>query len=197
MCVYFLIPFTPPSSPSPLLAIAHHCAGDALLRGLRDAAAVYANATQDLPCFAIPDDAHVEQDGIWDYQWCTELMPQETYFSLNGSTDMFWPQPQNMTFVNEHCRSKYGIAPRDTWMAVRYGGLNALPSASNIVFSNGLLDPWSSGGVKHNISESVTAILLPHGAHHVDLFFSNANDTWDITWAREYHRQQIRTWINA
>merc|ERR1719347_2330715 len=27
-----------------------------------------------------------------------------------------------------------------------YGGRN-LDSASNIVFSNGLLDPWSSGGV--------------------------------------------------
>ena len=29
-------------------------------------------------------------DGIWNYQWCTELLPQETYFSLNGTTDMFW-----------------------------------------------------------------------------------------------------------
>ncbi|EGD74214.1 hypothetical protein PTSG_06225 [Salpingoeca rosetta] len=171
--------------------------GDALLSALRDGAAVYANATQDLTCFDIPDQKHVEQDGIWDYQWCTELMPQETYFSLNGTTDMFWAQPQDMAFVRDHCRTKYGIVPREDWMAVKYGGLNALPAASNIVFSNGLLDPWSSGGVKHNISDSITAIILPHGAHHIDLFFTNPQDTWDITWARNYHRAQIAKWLDG
>eukprot|EP01147_Barroeca_monosierra_P010777 gene10777-2862_t len=171
--------------------------GDDLLSSLRDGAAVFANATKDLPCYTIPNESEIEQDGIWDYQWCTELMPQETYFALNGTTDMFWNQPYNETFIRDHCRDKFGIEPRTDWIAIRYGGLSALSSTSNIVFSNGLLDPWSSGGVMKNISSTVTAIVLPHGAHHVDLFFSNPNDTWDITWARNYHRTQISSWLSS
>ncbi|CAH0475374.1 unnamed protein product [Peronospora belbahrii] len=59
-----------------------------LLEALRDAANVYYNATKDLKCYKIP--TLWDYDGIWDYQYCTEMLPQETYFSTNGETDMFW-----------------------------------------------------------------------------------------------------------
>lgn len=117
--------------------------GDALLTALGRAAAVYNNATQDLQCFTLPAD--VEDDGIWDYQWCTELLPQESYFSLDGTRDMFWSQPYNRTFVGERCAAEFGIAPRDNWIRDRYGDMpRALAYASNIVFSNGLLGEIST-----------------------------------------------------
>ena len=37
------------------------------------------------------------------------------------------------------------------------------------MFSNGLLDPWSSGGVLQNISDSLVAVIIPEGAHHLDV----------------------------
>lgn len=61
-------------------------------------------------------------DGIWDYQWCSELLPQETYFTLDGKHDMFWDQPMNMTAIDAHCKGKYGFAPRADWIATEFGG---------------------------------------------------------------------------
>lgn len=50
----------------------------------------------------------------------------------------------------------------------RYGG-RKIGAASNIVFSNGLLDPWHGTGVLQNVSDSVVAIIIPEGAHHLDV----------------------------
>ena len=62
-------------------------------------------------------------------------------------------------------------------------------------YSNGLLDPWSSGGVMHTVSPSLPAIIIPNGAHHVDLRFSNPADTSDIRAAREQELTIIRQWL--
>ena len=80
-------------------------------------------------------------------------------------------------------------------------GTNArkrIEDASNIVFSNGLLDPWHGGGVLRNLSSSVLAIVLPNGAHHIDLMFTDPADTHypDIGWAREFERSQIAKWVH-
>ena len=53
-------------------------------------------------------------------------------------------------------------------------GLDAIerwPQPTRIIFSNGLQDPWSAGGVVRNISHNPTivAITIENGAHHQDL----------------------------
>ena len=40
------------------------------------AVAVLYNASGREACYELPED--VNYDGIWDYQWCTERLPQET-----------------------------------------------------------------------------------------------------------------------
>jgi hypothetical protein len=39
---------------------------------------------------------------------CTETLPQETYFAMDGVNDMFWAKTYNKTFINERCTRKYG-----------------------------------------------------------------------------------------
>lgn len=40
---------------------------------------------------------------------------------------------------------------------------------TRILFTNGLKDGWSVGGIKQNLSESLIALNFPNGAHHSDL----------------------------
>ncbi len=64
-----------------------------------------------------------------------------------------------------------------------------------LLFSNGMLDPWISGGVTKNVSNSLTALILPNGAHHLDLFFATAQDPPDVKWARVYEEEAINSYI--
>jgi len=164
---------------------------ESLLAAFSDAGGVFYNASS-VQCYELPDDPNF--DGIWDYQWCTEMMPQETYFGRDGVHDMFWPHSENMTEIRQHCNRTLGVEPRPDWIATEFGGT---AGASNIVFSNGLLDPWSSGGVLKNVSESVVAVIIPEGAHHLDLMFSHPNDPESVKVARRTEVSHIRKWVDA
>lgn len=62
--------------------------------------------------------------------------------------------------------------------------------------SNGLMDPFSSGGVLKNISATVQALLMPDTTHQIDLFASHPNDTLPVVQTRETHKRWIKKWIN-
>lgn len=64
-----------------------------------------------------------------------------------------------------------------------------------LVHSNGLLDPWHGGGVLHNSSDSLIALIIPNGAHHLDLRASNSNDPKEVTLVREKETSIMKQWI--
>jgi len=62
--------------------------------------------------------------------------------------------------------------------------------------SNGLKDPWTSGGVVETLSESVLAVIIPEGAHHLDLRGFNPADPGSVVAARYKYKKEIRKWIS-
>lgn len=70
-----------------------------------------------------------------------------------------------------------------------------LSGASNIVFSNGLLDPWSGGGVLRTNNDKIRIVIIPDSAHHLDLRAKNSNDPLSVDYARKLHLDSIREWI--
>jgi lysosomal Pro-X carboxypeptidase len=71
--------------------------------------------------------------------------------SSNGTSDMFPPSYFNEAAWAGYCQSAYQVTPRPDWIPIYYGATN-IQAASNIIFSNGMLDPWRGGGVQESLS---------------------------------------------
>ena len=93
----------------------------------------------------------------------TQGTPKDFFFCPNGT---FYAKQDCATWSiagqSNDCLSNWGVRPRPEWARVALGG-KRLQDASNIVFSNGLQDPWHGGGVLTNLSESVLAVIIPNG----------------------------------
>ncbi len=134
-----------------------HSLLDELFKGL----SVYANFTGQTKCLNVDQQADQSLGDMgWDFQVrllyiiefyhgfsykkgfliqaCTEMvMPM----CADGVNDMFESQPWNLEKYSARCLKKWKVNPRALMAPLMYGGRN-ITSSSNIVFSNGLLDPW-------------------------------------------------------
>ncbi|GJP37193.1 hypothetical protein CLOM_g21628 [Closterium sp. NIES-68] len=157
---------------------------------------VYYNYTGSEACFNVHDDDPHDMANGWDYQACTEhVMPM----SSNASNSLFEPFDWNQTAFEEMCLKQYGVAPRPTWAMTQFGG-RSIRSAlrhfgSNIVFSQGDLDPWSGGGVLEDISDTIVSLSIPDGAHHLDLRASTPDDPPSVRKQRKEEKKHIKRWI--
>ncbi|KAK3205849.1 hypothetical protein Dsin_019895 [Dipteronia sinensis] len=131
----------------------------------------------------------------WSWQGCSEMVQP---IGIVNNT-MFPHDPFNQTLFNSHCNTLYGVPPRPHWVTTYYGGHNIKlilrRFGSNIIFSNGLKDPYSSGGVLENISDSVVAVNTVNGSHCLDILGKNYGDPDWLVKQRETEVGIIEGWI--
>ncbi|NWZ44244.1 PCP carboxypeptidase, partial [Brachypodius atriceps] len=163
-----------------------------LLQNVFQAVNLYYNYTGEASCLDVSQTATKSLGEMgWYYQACTEMvMPLCT----DGVHDMFEPSKWDFDAFSEECYSMWGVRPRLSWILSMYGGKN-ISSHSNIIFSNGGLDPWSAGGVTRNISNSLVAVVIPDGAHHLDLRSRNPLDPKSVQQARAMEICLMKEWI--
>ncbi|KAH7836978.1 hypothetical protein Vadar_008123 [Vaccinium darrowii] len=137
-----------------------------------------------------------ESDIGWDWQTCSEMV-----IPIGRGIDdtMFPPAPFNLRQFIMDCRSWYGVPPRPHWVTTYYGGhdikLVLHSFASNIIFSNGLRDPYSSGGVLENLSGTLLAVHTAKGSHCLDILLAKeTNPRWLIK-QRRVEVKIIDGWI--
>ena len=104
-------------------------------------------------------------------------------FGSNGETDMFPKLPWTDEQRDAYCSKLYPIQSRHDWFATNYWGSHVWTS-SNIIWSNGLLDPWHTAGVLESSQLDLPAVILDLGAHHLDLRASRDQDPISVTNAR-------------
>ncbi|XP_066372291.1 uncharacterized protein [Miscanthus floridulus] len=162
------------------------------------AASLYYNYTGDQTCNHIEDeDSPSSLDlSYWWWQACTEMiMPMSS-----SNESMFPPSTFSYEDKSNTCFQSFGVRPRPHWITTEYGGYKIdkvlKRFGSNIIFSNGMRDPWSRGGVLKNISSSIVALVTEKGAHHLDLRSATKDDP---DWVIEQRRQEveiIQGWID-
>ena len=169
-------------------------AKQSLMRAVRSSVGVYYNSTGNVKChsFLQPSNESQNDADFWDYLFCSELYQPTD----QGVGDMYWTVLHNQTADAERCMSNWGVKLRPNWATIVYGGRKALKASSNIVFSNGNYDPWSGTGVTESLSNTVVAVHVNGGAHHLDLMFSNPLDSDDIKNARLQEKAHMWKWIN-
>ncbi|KAF4654911.1 hypothetical protein FOL47_009695 [Perkinsus chesapeaki] len=114
------------------------------LRALAESFNMYYNASGNIKCetptkreFNLPSTC----EGSWLFQQCTE-MPWG--FDMGTEHDMFLPPSEfDMDSFKAGCEEFYGVTTREraSLQFVR-NMADAVASMSNVVFSNGKLDPW-------------------------------------------------------
>ncbi|CAK4626377.1 hypothetical protein LEN26_011922 [Aphanomyces euteiches] len=168
----------------------------ALYKAVRASIGIFYNATLDVPCFTLrqPSNESQHDQRFWDYLACTEMyMPMDQ----TGDDDFYPRELHNQTAMNESCMKEWGVELRPYWANTVYGGRQALEATSNIVFTNGNLDPWSGVGVLESISPSVVALIVDGGAHHLDLMFSHPLDPPSVQDVRNEQKKHMRRWISS
>ena len=118
----------------------------------------------------------------------------------NGVTDMFLPSPWDQTTVNSKCLQRFGVAPDVYYPKVYFGSSSnhswLLRWTTNIVFSNGDLDPWQTGAVTYLTGiPDIVAFNMTDAAHHLDLRTPNPADPQSVIDGRSIEKRTIETWI--
>ncbi|KAF8766217.1 hypothetical protein HU200_007723 [Digitaria exilis] len=169
--------------------------GTSILERIYAGVNVYYNYSGTVGCFDLNDDPHGM--GGWDWQACTEMVMPMSY---SEDRSMYPPYKFDYASYAEDCIKSYGVRPRPRWITTEFGGHNITTVlerfASNIIFFNGLLDPWSGGGVLKNISQSVISIVAPLGAHHIDLRPATPEDPDWLVSLRESELKIISGWLS-
>ncbi|XWS71539.1 hypothetical protein CRYUN_Cryun03dG0146500 [Craigia yunnanensis] len=132
----------------------------------------------------------------WFWQSCTEMVMPIGH----GENDtMFQASPFDIENYTRTCLDIFGVSPRPHWITTEFGGHDIKSIlgnfASNIIFSNGLRDPWSAGGVLQNISDSVVAVYTKEGAHCLDLSLPSTSDPDWLVAQRDKEINIIGGWI--
>ncbi|GLJ47247.1 hypothetical protein SUGI_0997320 [Cryptomeria japonica] len=118
----------------------------------------------------------------WIWKYCMKMM----FPISNRPGTMLRPSNFDFKSHSKECCHRYGVLPRQHWVTTEFG-VHEMKTAlkdfgSNLIFSNGLRDPWSSGGVLANISESIVAITTEEGRKSEDI---KPIATDDPVWLKE------------
>lgn len=162
---------------------------------------IYYNSTGLNPCastYNVYANGNFGNGKGWSYLTCTSLnMP---YGSIKTNS-MFGDLPWDQEEFNNYCLLTWGRSPQvnyaNQWYGTSINPALVLRYASNIVFSNGSMDPWMAGGITTSIGNSINAFVMNGAASGQDLMAPSVYDPPQVTIGRAAEKSLIQYWLYA
>jgi serine protease 16 len=133
----------------------------------------------------------------WIYQTCTQF---GYYQTCDNQTRCVFSHRMSLAPNLEICRAVYGITPKTVYDLVdfsnAYYGSNDT-RGSNILFVNGLVDPWHALSVLRDLSGTENALVIEGTAHCADMGSDKSDDPPQLRAARQAIKQHIGVWLNV
>ncbi|KAK6138138.1 hypothetical protein DH2020_028118 [Rehmannia glutinosa] len=113
-----------------------------------------------------------------------------TYWAPNGPISLSSAQAKYITHVRLSHENVGSKEFQDIKLVLNRFG-------SNIIFSNGLRDPYSSGGVLEDLSQSVVAVTTTNGSHCLDILPAAKTDPEWLVMQRNTELKIIEGWLTT
>lgn len=162
-----------------------------LVSSFSNALQVLTNFTGNENCLSLKSKSPVDHRA-WHFQRCSELVFADC---SNGTSDseLFLKYDWSFQEYSDDCYSEVKVRPQKNLINENYG--LSFEYGSNIIFSNGLLDPWSGYGILNLINDKHEIVIIPDSAHHLDLRSDHPNDPQSVRNARNFHLTKFKSWI--
>uniref|UniRef100_A0A0N5BSD9 Serine protease K12H4.7 n=1 Tax=Strongyloides papillosus TaxID=174720 RepID=A0A0N5BSD9_STREA len=133
-------------------------------------------------------------DRSWTYQTCTEF---GYYHSTDYIAGNFWGRVLDANWYVRQCTDIFGrsINNKTVYLSVDgtnnfYGGAKGF-KGTNVIFLNGLDDPWYALGVLSRTNERNYAVMIHGTAHCADMYPPSSEDLPSLTRARKNIRDLL------
>ncbi|KAL8138595.1 hypothetical protein V2J09_004596 [Rumex salicifolius] len=126
-----------------------------------------------------PDTSSDQTTLGWSWQTCSELVnPMGRTFNSSVTNTVTPLNPFDLQSFIQDCNATFG----DLRLVLKRTG-------SNIIFSNGLRDPFSQEGVLKSISETLVALKAVNGSHTLDLLYAKESDP---KWLKAMRKKEVK-----
>ncbi|XP_039758286.1 putative serine protease K12H4.7 [Pararge aegeria] len=147
-------------------------------------------------------DSFYEEENKWILAWLYQTCNEFGYYQTTSSEEQPFTKNIPLEFYTKMCLKLFGpdfdeARVNDGVAEVNdlYGALK--PNVTNVVFTNGDLDPWSTLGILEDLSYSAPAVVIPRSSHCRDLFSNRKGDIEELKEARKHVKYLIKKWIGA
>ncbi|XP_047028735.1 putative serine protease K12H4.7 [Helicoverpa zea] len=153
-------------------------------------------------CFDFDYNEHIKavhpKHRSWYYQTCTEF----GYFQTVESNKTMFGNILPVDYYYKNCKDLYGVEfdeERVKQGVIKtnkiYGGLT--PNVTNVVFTNGDMDPWHRISVLHDLSPDAPSIYIEGASHCADQSYPYNTENKNITAARIQIVKLLKKWIGV